>query len=56
MLKDDLICFLFILQPPFIPSVSFDGDTTNFDEYEEREIDLHEEDVSDDDDSWFGDF
>ena len=42
-------------QPPFVPSVSFDGDTTNFDEYDEKEVDLRD-DVDSDDDSFFGDF
>ncbi|XP_003740516.1 cAMP-dependent protein kinase catalytic subunit PRKX [Galendromus occidentalis] len=43
------------VRPPFVPSVSFDGDTTNFDEYDEKEVDLRD-DVDSDDDSFFGDF
>ncbi|XP_022688430.1 cAMP-dependent protein kinase catalytic subunit PRKX-like isoform X1 [Varroa jacobsoni] len=46
------------VRPPFVPSVSFDGDTTNFDEYDEKELDLRDEadGGGDDDDSLFSDF
>ncbi|OQR77246.1 protein kinase DC2-like, partial [Tropilaelaps mercedesae] len=44
------------VRPPVVPSVSFDGDTANFDEYDEKELDLRGEANNDDDDPLFGDF